>query len=590
MPETIRESTIRNWVGGPSLSRGQTYVRQKALFNLQREGNILKGFCHGSSPVPYQLRLVVNGNQIDEGMCSCPVGAGGRCKHAAALLLTWLHEPQTFPEVAPLADILNQMDKPALVQLLHQIITLHPELEEMVRLNERVTMPESGGIPPELVQRQVAQVIAQEGFDSDDYYAAARVARKLETVLAQGQKLAQQEKWEAAAAFTLTFIETLKEQMDEVYDHDGELYGVLGAAAEQLGHYLDHLKDGPVRQQTWDSLLELCLEDIRHGGIGMGDDAMVFIKTKATPAEKQTMAIRVQALINQLGPKRPDEYTSWGRQAYGNLLLTLQGDTMSDEAFIELCRRTHRWDDLVNRLLNLNRIDDALAVLPEVNDYELLSLADIFVAHDQAALAGRFMAERASRSRDNRLKEWLKNWATQAGNWAEAVNWAEQAFLSSPDLESYLAIQKLAAHTGDWDKRRLQLLAFLGQNSRYHDLTEIHLEEGDIAAALQTLPQARAAYHFAGQYHANSLPIRVAEAATVNHPAAARDIYLQMAQTLIKARQSSDYGSAAALLKRTRPLYEKLGDLQGWHTLIKSYKEHKPRLPALLRAMQDAGF
>ena len=62
MPETIRESTIRNWVGGPSLSRGQTYVRQKALFNLQREGNILKGFCHGSSPVPYQLRLVVNGN------------------------------------------------------------------------------------------------------------------------------------------------------------------------------------------------------------------------------------------------------------------------------------------------------------------------------------------------------------------------------------------------------------------------------------------------------------------------------------------------------------------------------------------------
>jgi len=590
MAETIRESTIRNWVGDTSFSRGQKYYRQKALFNLQREDTILKGFCHGSSPVPYQLRLVVSGPQIKEGMCSCPVGGGGHCKHAAALLLSWLHEPETFPEVAPLADVLNQLDKPALLQLVQEILTLHPELEEMVRLNERATTPESGHIPKELIQRQVTQVIAQEAYDGDDYYAAARVTRKLEAVLAQGQKLAQQEKWEAAAAFTLTFIKTLNDQMDEVYDHDGELYVVLGDATEQLGNYLDHLKEGPVRQQVWEVLLELILEDIKQGGIGMGDEAYSLIKEKSTAAEKQIMATHVQAIIDQLGPIKSSEYSGWKRQAYGDLMLTLQGDKMSDEAFIELCRRTQRWNDLVNRLLELNRIDDALAVLPDVTDYELLALADVFVTHDQSALAGRFIAERAARSRDTRLKEWLQNWAAQSSNWTVAVKWAEEVFHSDLDLKSYLAVQKLARHTRDWTERRLQLLALLARNNQFDVLAEIYLQEGDVAAALQTLPQiSPSTYHFSGQFHDTSLPIRVAKAAAATHPAAARDIYLQVIQAIIKARQASDYPTAVKLLKHTRPLYEKLGDLQGWNTLIQNYKLHKPRLPALLRAMQDAG-
>ena len=44
----------------------------------------------------------------------------------------------------------------------------------------------------------------------------------------------------------------------------------------------------------------------------------------------------------------------------GGLLLDLQADTIDDEAFLLICRQTGRLNDLVDRLLSLNRTDEAV--------------------------------------------------------------------------------------------------------------------------------------------------------------------------------------------------------------------------------------
>ncbi|MFB0534839.1 MAG: SWIM zinc finger domain-containing protein [Anaerolineae bacterium] len=96
----LSESDVRRWVGEASFGRGQRYFRQGNILNPRRQGDTLKARCLGSRPQPYQVEVTLGPGGIAVGGSSCPVGGGGHCKHAAALLLAWLHEPDAFLEMA----------------------------------------------------------------------------------------------------------------------------------------------------------------------------------------------------------------------------------------------------------------------------------------------------------------------------------------------------------------------------------------------------------------------------------------------------------------------------------------------------------
>lgn len=57
-------------------------------------------------------------------------------------------------------------------------------------------------------------------------------------------------------------------------------------------------------------------------------------------------------------------------------------ETVDDEQFIEMCRRSNLLQSLVERLLALDRRQDAITDAQGARDYELLELADVFVRHD----------------------------------------------------------------------------------------------------------------------------------------------------------------------------------------------------------------
>jgi len=98
----------------------------------------------------------------------------------------------------------------------------------------------------------------------------------------------------------------------------------------------------------------------------------------------------------------------WARGGMGGLLLRLQADTMDDESFLKVCRKTGRLKDLVDRLLALGRVDDATGEARQASDYNLLGLADLFVQHGYGPLAETLMRDRAKVSQDTRLMEWVK--------------------------------------------------------------------------------------------------------------------------------------------------------------------------------------
>jgi len=133
-PPDLTESEIRAWSGEPSFSRGEQYFRQGAILDPRRAGLTLKAHCAGSRPEPYRVQVTLGSKGVVAGECSCPVGAGGHCKHAVALLLTWLDDPDAFVEVEDLETALERRSKAELIALIRRMMGRYPELETLLEL------------------------------------------------------------------------------------------------------------------------------------------------------------------------------------------------------------------------------------------------------------------------------------------------------------------------------------------------------------------------------------------------------------------------------------------------------------------------
>ena len=114
------------------------------------------------------------------------------------------------------------------------------------------------------------------------------------------------------------------------------------------------------------------------------------------------------------------------------------------------------------------------------------------------------------------------------------------------------------------------------QEGIFDALVEIALHEGDVARALELLPQAKG-------WGAAHLRMKVAEAAEKDLPHEAVRLYLEKVEQEIAGRSRGSYNVAASTLKKVKPLFIKLHTEAAWAEYIKFLREsHKN-----LRALQD---
>jgi len=136
MPSTprIKKSDITRWTDEEYFQRGLKYYEQGAIYEQRRQGMVIKSKCSGSQAPFYRQEILFDDKGIKSAECSCPVGEGGRCKHAVALLLTWLNDPDSFQEVEAIDAILNKRSKPELVTIIKEMIEQEPDLESLLEL------------------------------------------------------------------------------------------------------------------------------------------------------------------------------------------------------------------------------------------------------------------------------------------------------------------------------------------------------------------------------------------------------------------------------------------------------------------------
>jgi hypothetical protein len=207
-------------------------------------------------------------------------------------------------------------------------------------------------------------------------------------------------------------------------------------------------------------------------------------------------------------------------------------------------------NDLVERLLQLGRVAEAIVEAQQADDYALLQLAPLFVKQGQADDIESVIRDRllTKDKVDSRLIQWLKERLAERQDFAAALPLEEKLFWQRPDTTIYQQLKALAQKAGQWPRVQTEMLRQLEQKGNYILLTQIYLLENKVEQALATLPLTKG-YGLGWGYTSGPKPlsIQVAEAARATQPREAVKLYLNQIDWLIKVRGRENYAAAARL-------------------------------------------
>ena len=577
---TTNAQTIAAWVGTRSLELGRDYFENGAVFDLRRQGSCLKARCQGSMPQPYRLQVAFGADGIEAADCSCPVGGGGHCKHVGALLLAWLDQPDAFRTVPELDADLERRSKEDLIALVKQMLRRQPDLEALLEVGLPGGDRRHGSVDPDTYRRLVSSAFRRAG---DGWLEYRQIAGDIESIASAGDDFLALSDYVGANVVYRAVLQGIQEYYEMAFDEDGEMFDVVEQCVEGLANCLAAGgEDSVVREQTLRTLFDIYRFDMDSGGIGLAEGAPDLILEHATDEEKRAVAGWVRAAMAG-GSGWSDKYR---RQAHGRFLLDLEKSHLDDDGFLGICRECGLATELVDRLLTLGRLNEAISETELAGDYDLLILADVFRRRGYGPSVEPLLVRRIETSRDDRLMEWLMVRHRDRGELAEALALAKRLLRARPYLARYQEVRDLSRQLGVWQELRPDLLAEWSAAGQFGLLTDVHLEEGEIDEALCSVRRQQTSRF---PYEANRM-LQVAEAATRTHPRAAIQLYLEQAESLIEARGRANYHLACDHLTTARDIYRQLDDEPEWTHFVAQLRERHRRLRALQEELDSSGL
>ncbi len=427
MKETLAllsEGSVRAHVGAESMRRGESYVRRGALTSARRTAHSLRAMVAGSRPKPYAVEIVVDPfGAISEARCSCPVGAPGRCKHVAVVLMGWLAEPEQFVAVEPLEATLTHRSREELEAMIRYMVRRKPTLEiaaELVFAGAGPS-PELSGAP----YRAEAEAIFREFTGLG---AASQIAQGLAPLVDVAQGFEARGEHERALTIAEAVGVAVLGQLPHVRDDgflDEVLLALLGFAERAMG-------DAALREQALGFLTSLSQPRLAPGT----QRAARSLLLGATAAERAAAA----ALLRE---------QSGEESAF---MLALEAESLDDETYLTRCEALGLMREAVARLLERGRVDEALAAASRVpGALPILEIARQFGERGEGSRIEPLVRERYAESGEVELLSWLVEQDRANGMYARALAQAQALFWQRPSQALYEALQELASEQGLWD-------------------------------------------------------------------------------------------------------------------------------------------
>jgi hypothetical protein len=345
-----------------------------------------------------------------------------------------------------------------------------------------------------------------------------------------------------------------------------------------------------LRERILRTLFDVVVWDIDQGGRGLGDRARDAIDREATPDERDQLGEWTREVLADQPPTEEEQRIialgssgsssdsrDWGQRALGRMLLNFQEHTLDDEEYLQIARDTGCLPDLVERLLDLDRLDDALDAARDASDHELVRLASLFETHGEGTALHDLALDRLDDNSHRRLVTWLRDYATKHNDLNRALALSTRLFWSRTRLSDYEHVRSVAQRMDRWDEVRSEIHDQLHEQSQYSFLTRLHLENGDVGAALNTVAKVDSGSRLSSN---TSLKMDVAEAAEDEYPEAAIRIYTERGRSLIADRGRGNYRQAAEHFQRVKALYDQ-HEPGAWEDVLDAlYDDELHRLPA----------
>jgi len=578
----IDERDIQEWVGNKAFQRGYQYYEDGAILNPRRRGPSLISECQGSQPAPYRVEICLGEEGILDGVCSCPAGEGGRCKHAAALLLTWVREPEAFLDVPELEQALEERSKEDLISLIREMVSRHPDLEQLLELSTLSNLPSGEILQPDLIARQIRRAFSSAGGEEGGDNAL--IAGNLQGILDLGEDLLDREEVHNAITVYETLMEGMLTYENCLYnDQGGDLGQALAECEQGIENCLACTQDPEMRQGLLHTLFGLFLWDLQAGGLGYADETPAILARQANLAETQMIAGWIQDELGT-GKEWNDDFQ---RRGLGSLWLALLEDTLDDETFLHICRKTGLAQKSIARLLSLGKVEEALAEVHSDRKFNPTAVANLFEEHGYPQLARQIIAGQPGSETNIQLLQWLKQYALRHEQPQEALRLAESIFWLSQSMDNYIDLLDAAAVLNEQATIHARVLERLENAGNFSLLVEIYLRENEIDLALAALERV-AAEIWGGRKAL--LRQKVAMAMEGPRPHEAVRQYLLLARGLIDQRSRSSYAQAAAILQRIRSIYQGLGEESGSDRILQDLRSEYHRLPAFLDELRRAGL
>jgi hypothetical protein len=672
----LTEADIRAWADPGSYQRGVRYHRDGRIFDPVCRGATLRARCRGSSGGPYDVTATLapaapgTSDPIAASACACPLG--GYCKHAVALLLTWLRTPEAFAVRPGIREQLAARSRDELVALVELLLRRRPELEDLLDLPLPVPATAAGGdgagatnatgaVDAEVVRRQVRAAYrrARAGGDWDVWDAAPGVAGELDGLLALGEGYLDAGRWaDAQGLFAALFEEIGREEDILNGDEEGILYEIAAACVEgliavlnaQAGLAPSRRLDADARSRPLRALYDAWLCDVDLGDQDIAGGAPKAIAEAADDAERSSVIGWLRQELRSKGDRGDagepagagartptgvhsrgfagepgvisivdwdihwDGGDAWHDRALVDclvLLLEREPGGVDPEAILAAYRDAQLWDEVAARLVELGRTGEAvtLAARQLTRPVPFLAFADLLVARGGAE-AGRALAlvedrlwetEGKDAHADAAYQAWLGHRYAALDRPDAALAMARRRFVSRPARDTFDAVATAARLPGQppgtWEKVRPELIATLREKAHPSILIDIHLDAGDVRAALDALAEMESAARKPskrkrdapdGWFALGWIGVasgdqrqRLAAAAEADYPDEAIALYRGLAERAIEQRARPAYQRAAGYLDRVRALREAKGEGEGWREEIAALRAKHKTLRAL---------
>jgi tetratricopeptide (TPR) repeat protein len=440
------ESHIRKLATEGSFKRGMDYYHRGVIIEPMRQGAVLRAQCEGSGYEPYQVSAAVTEEGIEDIRCTCPYNHGGICKHAVALLLTFVHDPEAFRIVPPLVEMLAGHSREELIEIIGAMVEGQHDL--LWRLEILAGGRRARPVDVDAYRRQVAHVLGHRSLEAVEW--------GLQPLTETADELAKAGDWLKAGALYCTLLVGAVEYYDDeamAMDEEGDFAVLVGEFAEGLTRCLEEGRPGDDLRREWlEALLDAELRDIEMGGIDLAPEARVAVLAHATDGDWTWIEERVLEDIPAAD--------GWRREELVSLLAERRTNAGRGEDAAALIRELGTPEQQAFLLVEEGRIDEAMPRILEI----VLDSPGLVTAFADAL--AEVKAEDAAiglvtgyDSRDGAA--WLANYHREKGDWDTALEWQAKTFFQNPSVNAFETLREVADRIGRWEQTRTDVLEAL---------------------------------------------------------------------------------------------------------------------------------